>query len=216
MSRCRAPIQSYRSTIAFGYDYGWVACRARRSGVVWLVLGNLVILAELMPQFETTRRVRHKPADMFNLVADVERYPEFVPMCDSLRIKRREKDGNCDVIVALMTVSYKLFRESFTSRVTLDREAMQIRVNYLDGPFKHLENRWFFRDGNSSGCEVVFKIAYEFRSPMLAMLMGAVFERAFRKFAAAFEERADKLYGTGSSIGNCMAPADALKDPPPA
>lgn len=172
----------------------------------------MVILAELMPQFETTRRVRHKPADMFNLVADVEHYPEFVPLCETLRIVRREKEGNCDVIVATMTVAYKLFRESFTSRVVLDRDAMEIRVSYLNGPFKRLENRWSFRANDAGGCEVVFRIAYEFRSAILATLMGTVFDRAFRKFAGAFEERADKIYGRQN--GEALANSE-IKDPRP-
>lgn len=159
-----------------------------------------------MPSFLTSRRVRHQPANMFNLVADVEAYPEFVPLCETLTIKRREKDGNCDVIIATMAVCYKMFRESFASRVVLDYEAMEIRVTYLDGPFQHLENRWNFRQ-DGDGCEVSFFISYEFRSKMLAMLMGAVFDKAFRKFSVAFEERANKIYG--------KSPMTSLKVPPP-
>jgi coenzyme Q-binding protein COQ10 len=159
-----------------------------------------------VPSFLTSRRVRHKPADMFNLVADVESYPEFVPLCETLKIKRREKDGECDVIIASMTVAYKMFRESFGSRVVLDPHAMEIRVTYLDGPFQHLENRWTFRP-DAGGCEVGFFISYEFRSKMLAMLMGAVFDKAFRKFSAAFELRADKVYAAPA--------ATSLKAPPP-
>lgn len=162
-----------------------------------------------MPQFETRRRVRHSVSNMFDLVADVERYPEFVPLCAALKIKQREREGEAEVIVATMTVAYKLFRENFTSRVVLDREARQIRVTYLDGPFRFLENRWTFRPTAADGCEVEFRIAYEFRSKLLATLMGTVFDHAFRKFAAAFEERADKLYGK-------RQPADAIKGPPPA
>lgn len=148
-----------------------------------------------MPHYETRRRVRHTAANMFDLVADVERYPEFVPLCAAMKIRRREKEGACDAVVATMTVAYKMFRESFTSRVVLDRDAGEIRVSYLDGPFKHLENRWTFRDAGQDACEVGFSISYEFRSKMLASLMGTVFDHAFRKFATAFEDRADKIYG---------------------
>lgn len=155
-----------------------------------------------MPQFETKRRVRHSATNMFDLVADVERYPEFVPLCEKLKIIRRETNGpeaetdaNAEIIVATMTVAYKLFRENFTSRVVLDRERQEIRVTYLNGPFRFLENRWTFRELEGEVCEVGFLISYEFRSKMLGSLMGAVFDRAFRKFATAFEERADKVYG---------------------
>jgi len=161
-----------------------------------------------MPQFETKRRVRHSASNMFELVADVERYPEFVPLCEKLRIIRRERNGpeaetdaNAEVIVAIMTVAYKLFHENFTSRVVLDRKRQEIRVTYLDGPFRFLENRWAFRELEDDVCEVGFLISYEFRSKVLGSLMGAAFDRAFRKFATAFEERADQVYGK-RPIGN--------------
>ena len=89
-----------------------------------------------MPQLSTTKRVNHPARDMFDLVADVEHYPEFVPLCRSLRVRRRIKDGDKDVIVADMTVAYKLIRETFTSRVTLDRAKQEILVEYLEGPFR--------------------------------------------------------------------------------
>ncbi len=154
-----------------------------------------------MPHFETRRRVQHSAADMFDLVADIERYPEFVPLCEAMKIRHREKEGACDVVVATMTVSYKMFRESFTSRVVLDREAGEIRVSYLNGPFRFLENRWTFKDTGPRACDVGFAIAYEFRSKLLSSLMGAVFDRAFRKFATAFEARADAIYGKAPSAG---------------
>ena len=118
-----------------------------------------------MPQFSDKRRVRHAAADMFDLVADVERYPEFVPMCRDLKIVRRipEPEG-VEIIVADMTVAYKLVREKFSSRVTLDRHNLQILVEYLEGPFSHLENRWSFHAVGERVCDVEFFIAYEFRS----------------------------------------------------
>ncbi len=97
-----------------------------------------------MPQFSTRRRVRHSAADMFDLVADVERYPEFVPLCRAMRVLRRAKTGDREVVVAEMTVAYKLIKETFTSRVTLDRARLQILVEYLDGPFSRMENQWHF------------------------------------------------------------------------
>jgi coenzyme Q-binding protein COQ10 len=93
-----------------------------------------------------------------------------------------------------MTAAYKLISETFTSRVTLDRPNLQILVEYLDGPFSRLENRWSFRPSGEGSCEVEFFITYEFRSRMLAMLMGSMFDLAFRRFATAFEERADLVY----------------------
>src|SRR5579862_94808 len=149
-----------------------------------------------MPQFSTTRQVRHSAADMFNLVADVEHYPQFVPLCRSLAVRKRTKDGaGRDVIVADMTVAYKLVRETFTSRVTLDPQKLEILVEYLEGPFQKMNNRWTFRPEGERACEVEFFISYEFGSRTLGMLMGTVFDAAFRRFAAAFERRADEVYG---------------------
>lgn len=150
-----------------------------------------------MKTFQTTRRVAHSAKDMFALVADVEHYPEFLPLCKELTLRSREiVDGN-EVLSADMTIAYKLFRESFTSRVTLDRETLQILVEYLDGPFTHLENRWSFQAVGEGVSDVDFYIAYEFRSKPLQMLMGTMFDQAFRKFAQAFEARADVVYGKG-------------------
>ena len=150
-----------------------------------------------MPQFSTRRRVAHSAADMFNLVADVEHYPEFVPLCRSLSVRKRTSDGEGrEVIVADMTVAYKLIRETFTSRVTLDRKKLEILVEYLEGPFQTMNNRWTFSPAGEDACDVEFFIVYEFRSRTLGLLMGAMFDAAFRRFAAAFERRADKVYGT--------------------
>jgi coenzyme Q-binding protein COQ10 len=151
-----------------------------------------------MPQFANKRRVRHSANQMFDLVADVERYPEFVPLCKALKIRQRttRPDGT-EVIVADMTVSFKLVREAFTSRVTLDRANLKIMVEYLQGPFSTLENRWSFEPKTETECDVGFFIAYEFKSRMLAMLMGTMFDAAFQRFAAAFEKRADQVYGVG-------------------
>jgi coenzyme Q-binding protein COQ10 len=148
-----------------------------------------------MPQFASSRHVRHSAEDMFELVADVERYPEFVPLCRALKLRKRiEEPNGTEVLIADMTVAYKLVRETFTSRVTLDRANREIRVEYLQGPFSRLENRWQFRPTGERSCEVTFFISYEFRSRTLGLLMGTLFDAAFRRFAAAFEHRADLVY----------------------
>ncbi len=149
-----------------------------------------------MPTFSSKRRVRHTPENMFDLVADVEKYPLFLPLCEELRVRRRTSagEGTPETLVADMTVGYKAIRETFTSRVALDRPRLRILVEYVDGPFRHLENRWTFRLAEG-GCEVEFFITYEFRSFALGMLMGTMFDRAFRKFSEAFERRADAIYG---------------------
>lgn len=149
-----------------------------------------------MPQFTNKRRVRYAAADMFALVADVEKYPEFVPLCQSLRVRSRaDKGEGIEVLTASMTVAYKLIQQTFTSRVTLERPNLKILVEYLDGPFSRLQNRWSFKPTGDETCEVEFFIDYEFRSRTFGMLMGAVFDTVFRKMAAAFEQRADKVYG---------------------
>jgi coenzyme Q-binding protein COQ10 len=136
---------------------------------------------------------------MFKLVADVERYPEFVPLCRSLRVRKRSTGADSrEVIVADMTVAYKLIYETFTSRVTLDRGQLEILVEYLEGPFRKMNNRWRFHPAGEGACDVEFFISYEFRSRTLGLLMGAMFDAAFRRFAAAFERRADQIYGTKS------------------
>ena len=119
-----------------------------------------------------------------------------MPLCRDLKVRQRNAEAEgVEVVVADMTVAYKLVRETFRSRVTLDRPKLQILVEYLEGPFSHLENRWTFRPPASDACEVEFFIDYEFRSRTLGLLMGAMFDAAFRRFAAAFERRADEIYG---------------------
>jgi coenzyme Q-binding protein COQ10 len=149
-----------------------------------------------MPTFRTARIVKHTPDQMFALVADVERYPEFLPLCEDLRIMRRVQSGEgIESLVASMAVGYKAIYETFTTRVTLDHPRLKITVEYVDGPFKYLENRWTFREV-PGGSEVDFYINYEFKSFALGLLMGSVFDKAFRKFTEAFEERADTIYGS--------------------
>ena len=149
-----------------------------------------------MPSFRNERRVRHAAEQMFDLVADIERYPEFVPLCTGVNVRSREPqaDGR-ETLIAGMSVGYKMISERFTSRVTLDKPRLRVLVEYIDGPFSHMENVWTFRDEPAGGTSVVtFFIDYEFRSRMLGSLMGSMFDAAFRKFSRAFEERADAIY----------------------
>jgi coenzyme Q-binding protein COQ10 len=164
-----------------------------------------------MPSFRTVRHVAHPPERMFALVADVERYPEFLPFCKSLTVRRRTRDDEGqEIVVAAMSVGYKAINESFTSRVKLDPERLRIVAEYIDGPFSFLDNRWSFTPDASrgpNGCAVEFYITYEFRSRMLQLVAGAVFDRIFRMFSEAFEARADAVYGpakavTGPATGN--------------
>ncbi len=122
-------------------------------------------------------------------------YPQFVPLCQSLKVRRRFiTPGGAETALADMTVGYKSIRERMTTRVSLDRQALRITSEYVDGPFSHLENMWSFADAEGGKCRVDFYIAYEFRSRTLAVLMGNMFDAAFRKFASAFEARADQMF----------------------
>lgn len=152
-----------------------------------------------MPSFETTRRVPFTARQMFDVVGDVERYPQFLPLCEGLVVRSREASGPDTTLVATMTVGYRAIRESFTSRVTLRPQQGQILVVYLDGPFSHLDNRWGFRDAGG-GSHIDFFIDYAFSSRVLALLMGAVFDRAVRKYTSAFEARAHALYDAPARV----------------
>lgn len=147
-----------------------------------------------MPTYETTRRVRHSPEQMFALVADVEQYPEFLPMCEALSVRSRKERHGVTMLVADMTVGYKALRETFASNVILRPDKSVIDVKYIDGPFRYLDNRWRFEQTPDGGTDVHFFIDYEFKSRILGAVMGAMFDRAFRMFAEAFEKRADKIY----------------------
>jgi coenzyme Q-binding protein COQ10 len=149
-----------------------------------------------MPRFETTRRVPYTADEMFAVVADVEKYPIFVPMCETLKVLTRVEADDMTKLTATMGIGYKAIRETFTTQVMLSPkvEPPRIDVAYLDGPFHHLDNRWRFVD-REHGSDVHFFIDYQFRNAMLGIVMGAVFDKAFRKFAEAFEARARTVYG---------------------
>ncbi|WP_317993085.1 type II toxin-antitoxin system RatA family toxin [Bartonella gliris] len=150
-----------------------------------------------MPTFTTHRLIAHSACEMFDLVADIERYPEFLPMCEALIVRSRKECEEKTLLLADMTVGYKLIRETFTTQVFLQPKKSLIEVKYIDGPFRYLENRWaFYPIENTNTCNVEFFIDYEFKNKMLGLLMGSMFDIAFRKFTDAFEMRADQIYGS--------------------
>ena len=155
-----------------------------------------------MPSFRTNRRLPFTPRQMFDLVADVERYPLFLPLCEALTVQSREHEGaDRWVLVADMTAGYHAIRETFRSHVVLDAAALSVDVEGVPdspGPFRIIENRWRFHPA-PEGCEVEFSIAYEFKSMMLQLLVGALFDRAFRRYMRAFEERAHQIYGAAAA-----------------
>ncbi|MFL1461287.1 type II toxin-antitoxin system RatA family toxin [Roseococcus sp. DSY-14] len=142
-----------------------------------------------MPTHAEKRTLRYSPEQMFQLVADVHRYPEFLPWCVGARIVSREENK----LIADLTIGFKLFRETFRSEVTLDRP-QEVRVRYLNGPFRYLNNTWKFREVEG-GTEVDFFVDFEFRSRLLQAVIGTVFNEAVRLMVRAFERRAMQLYG---------------------
>ncbi|MEM8749231.1 MAG: type II toxin-antitoxin system RatA family toxin [Pseudomonadota bacterium] len=153
-----------------------------------------------MPHFEKVHPVAHKAEHMFDLVADIEKYPEFVPLCQALNKRSSREKGGREILIADMTVGYQAIRETFTCQVVLNRNDLEIVASYIDGPFKYLENKWTFVKTGENACDVHFKLDYEFKSRTLAMLMGAMFDRAFARFTRAFEERANAVYGDASGV----------------
>ena len=153
-----------------------------------------------MPGIQQTRRLPYSAEQMFDLVADVGRYPEFLPWVAATRV--RSNDG--DVMVADMLVGFKAIREKFTSKVALDRPD-NLRVQYIDGPLRDLDNRWTFRDLPEGGCEIDFCVDFAFKNKIFEALAGQYFDRAFRKMVAAFETRAEELYGSSNSSAQSVA-----------
>jgi coenzyme Q-binding protein COQ10 len=158
-----------------------------------------------VPKFATERRVSHAAESMFALVADVDSYPAFVPLCQALVVRARERQADRETLVADMTVAYGPFRETFATQVALDRPKLTITSANLGGPFHHLDSLWSFAAEGAQACVVRFSIDYEFRSRLLGAAMGSVFDIAFRKFASAFEARADAVYGR-APVGTTALP----------
>jgi coenzyme Q-binding protein COQ10 len=153
-----------------------------------------------MSSFRTTHRVPFTARQMFDLVADLESYPAFLPLCEALVVKKREERAGKMVLVADMTVGYLAIRETFTSIVELDPAGLAVRASGAPGgrgPFRRLENRWSFRAA-AGGCDVEFFISYAFKSLMLQALVGSLFDRVFRRYTRAFEDRARQVYGSGA------------------
>ncbi len=136
------------------------------------------------------RVLPYRPEQLYDLVADVEKYPEFLPWCVGARIREQQPD----VLIADLVIGFKGFREGFTSRVTLNRPDMRIDVAYLDGPFRYLNNHWVFRELADGGCEIDFFVDFEFRSRLLQRIIGVLFNEAVRRMVDAFESRAATIY----------------------
>ncbi len=136
--------------------------------------------------------------EMYALVADVESYAEFLPWCAASRVRQRRRTEAGEVLDAELVISFRVFRESFGSRVTLRPEQQKIDVEYLEGPFRYLNNHWHFKPISETECEVDFFVDFEFRSRMLQSLIGVVFNEAMRRIVRAFEQRAEALYGKRS------------------
>lgn len=137
--------------------------------------------------------VPYSAEEMFDLVADIESYPEFIPYCRALRVLTSSADNGTGALTAEMIVSYYAFRERFKTEVTLDRPQLKIEARYLEGPFRKLHNLWRFRDVED-GSEIDFTIEFEFRSILLQGLSGAVFEKVFARMTDAFVARAHGVY----------------------
>ena len=145
-----------------------------------------------MPTHAEQRLLPYQPQQLFDLVADVERYPEFLPWCKAARVRQRESEER--QIVADLVVGFKMVRERFTSRVDLEPEERVIRVQYVDGPFRYLNNTWQFIE-HADGCMIDFYVDFEFRSRVLQTMLQPLFNEAVRRMVAAFEGRAKELYG---------------------
>lgn len=153
-----------------------------------------------MPSIRETRRLPYSAQQMFDLVADVDRYPEFLPWVVATRV-RRDSDTE---MTADMLVGFKALREKFTSKVVKDRPT-SINVHYVDGPLRDLDNNWTFRDVGEGACEIDFCVDFAFKNIMFEALAGQYIDRAFRKMVAAFEARAGELYGSSNSSAQSVA-----------
>lgn len=152
-----------------------------------------------MPRHAETRILPYSPSDMYDLVADVARYPEFLPWCAAARIRSRRDGGDHEVIEADLVISFKLFREKFGSRVTLWPAEKRIDTEYLDGPFKYLKSQWTFTPEGETACKVDFWVDFEFRNAILGAAAGLFFNEAMQRIVRAFESRAASLFGAKSA-----------------
>ncbi|QDY69044.1 type II toxin-antitoxin system RatA family toxin [Qingshengfaniella alkalisoli] len=148
-----------------------------------------------MPRHAEKKQLPYKAQDMYDLVADVESYPGFLPWCAAARIRAREDKGDHELVTADLVISFKVFRERFGSRVELHPDQNFIDTEYLDGPFRYLKSRWKFEDLPDGGCEIDFFVDFEFKNRMLQGVIGVVFNEAMHRIVRAFESRAKELYG---------------------
>jgi coenzyme Q-binding protein COQ10 len=144
-----------------------------------------------VPVHSEKRLLPHRPEQLFDLVADVEKYPEFLPWCVGARIRSRTER----LLVADLIIGFKGIRESFTSKVSLDRDNLVVEVEYEDGPFKYLNNHWKFESSDGEKCLLDFHVDFEFKSRILQKVIEMLFGEAVRRMVGAFEHRADQLYG---------------------
>ncbi|QIE42370.1 type II toxin-antitoxin system RatA family toxin [Meridianimarinicoccus aquatilis] len=154
-----------------------------------------------MPSHAEHRKMPYSADQMYDLVADVASYPEFLPWCAAARIRARTDKGECEVMDADLVISFKVFRERFGSRVTLYKDRSRIDTEYLDGPFRYLKSKWIFKPSDDGGCIVDFDVDFEFRNRMLQGVIGLVFNEAMHRIVHAFEKRAEALYGSGLAQG---------------
>jgi coenzyme Q-binding protein COQ10 len=157
-----------------------------------------------MPTHAEKRHLPYTPEQLFDLVAGVDRYPEFLPWCKAARITKREGD----TFYADLVVAFKVWRERFSSRVHLVPKS-EIDVDYINGPFRYLNNHWRFEAAPDGGCIVDFYVDFEFRSKILQNLIGLLFNEAVRRMVGAFEARARQLYGAGTAVAGERVPAEA-------
>ncbi len=148
-----------------------------------------------MPSHAEHRKMPYSADQMYNLVADVASYPEFLPWCAAARIRSRTARGECEVMEADLVISFKVFRERFGSRVTLWTDGSRIDTEYLDGPFRYLKSKWIFTPADDGGCIVDFDVDFEFKNRVLQSVIGLVFNEAMHRIVHAFEKRAARLYG---------------------
>lgn len=151
-----------------------------------------------MPTHAEKKTLPHTPDQLFDLVADVERYPEFLPWCLDCRITERESEN---VFFADLVIGYKIFREKFVSRVHLTPKK-SIRVEYVNGPLKYLSNEWDFIDNGDGTCTIDFFVDFEFKNPFFQKVMGVFFNEVVRRMVGAFEERALEIYGAGNQAAS--------------
>ncbi|WP_390914578.1 SRPBCC family protein [Pseudosulfitobacter sp. SM2401] len=147
-----------------------------------------------MPKHSETKFLPHSAQQMYDLVADVASYPEFLPWCSAARIRSTKTEGASIEMLADLVISFKVFRERFGSRVVLWPEAQKIDTEYLDGPFKYMKSNWAFEDAEG-GCNVTFFVDFEFKNAILQGIIGVVFNEAMQRIVRAFERRADDLHG---------------------